>query len=1005
MKNSIINMRLLLLLMGVFGCLNVAISQSKETVVSGIIVSEDKQPIEGVTIYGPNIKHVTTNEQGEFEFKINLSSGVMFEKEGYEPLMMNGSEVAGEIVMHKAEFLMSAKDEVNLGFSTKKKKEIVGSVASVKPADFLTYDNTQWVRSAIEGRMLGVKGSANIRGIGDAMVVIDGIPGRNMDYLNMDEVDEITILKDANAVALYGTQARNGVIVITTKKGELYKNDAQVNINYSFKEPIALPQYLGAVEYMELYNVARTNDGELPLYESTLIEAYKNQNNPYKYPDVDLYSNDYLRSSTYALDVVTQFSGGNDKLLYYVNLGWNRDGTLEKLNADASKGNNRFNVRGNIDFKINSFIKSSIGVLSVINVNQVANQSVYSVGTSLKPNDYAPFIPASLVNTVDYPELESELAAANLYEGYLLTTSLASGLNAPVADMIAGGDKRYINQTSQFNNSIDFDLSGITDGLSAKTYLSFDFYDASTKSRKNEYKVYYPTWLENEIVGLDTYGIDKKDLTENVSTRDFVSRAGFYGQLNYIKDIGVNHHLDATLLGYANNTSVNGEIQDEKNAHAGMHLGYRYKQKLLVDFNGNYANSIKFKEGKKGAFSPTLGVAYVLSEEAFLSNSEVLNYLKIRGSAGMIHSDMGISDYFLYQTIYGQGATFGWDDGNRSNRVTQLSQVGNPDIGYEKRNDINLGFEALMLKSLWMEFNAFSSEIVDQVDVLVNQYPSFYSSFRPSSNFNEDKYSGFELGMNYSKSFGDFKANIGGNLLYTKSEKTKRDEVYEFNYERRQGTSVEAYWGLMADGFYGVNDFDANGELREGIPSSSWTEVMPGDIRYVDNNNDGTIDSNDREVIGNWTNPFSYGLTLNLSYKSFNLFVLGTGQTGGEGNLSNNYYRVDGSDKYSEIVRGHWTPETADIASYPRLSSKKDNHNFQNSSFWLYDNSYFKINRAQLTYEFNKKVCSKLGLKKLSMNVSATNLLHLSKSKDIRELNIGSTPQYRHFSAGLRTTF
>ena len=550
----------------------------------------------------------------------------------------------------------------------------------------------------------------------------------------------------------------------------------------------------------------------------------------------------------------------------------------------------------------------------------------------------------------------------------------------------------------------------ITEGLSAKTYLSFDFYDAYRLSINNKYTVYEPTWDADEIIGLTPYGdVDQKDLTENVSTNNYTTRLGFYGLINYQKEINENHSIQSTILGYANSHKTNDIIQPENSAHLGLQISYDFKDKLFVDFSSAYINSTKLPEGNRGGFSPTGGVAYILSEEEFIKEVNFIDFLKLKATGGIVKSDLGIENYYLYAETYSDGSWYNWADGGAQNRVKDISQGANNSMGFEERVDLNIGFESYLMKSIWLEFNYFKTDMDKQLVTLDNKYPSYYDVFKPYDNYNKDTYKGFEFGLDYLKTFNDLTLKLGGNILYAKSEVARRGEVYEYDYQYRVGKPVESIFGLVDQGFYSQSDFNTDGagnlSLKENLPVPAYGAVQPGDIKYLDKNNDGVINNTDRESIGQWTNPWAYGVNLRLQYKGLSLFVLGTGQFGGEATKNDDYYWVDGNDKYSEVVKDRWTPATTNTASYPRLTAGTNNNNFRTSTFWMYDNSFFEVKRAQLTYEFADKVCQKLKMKNLSVNVSGSNLFELSKNSDVRQLNIGGNPQYRYFTIGLRTSF
>lgn len=1010
-----------LLCISIFCFSGVVSAQTENTTVSGTIVDGQGNPLTEVKIYGPAGTQATTNSDGKFTIALPIDEVLVIEKKGYNSQTLNLDLLnsGNKIELIKSKFLASDGDAINIGVATRDRRDFVGAISSVNTKDRLTYDNTQFVRDYINGLTVGVRGSDNVRGLGNALFVIDGVFGRNPNILNMEEVEQITVLKDANAVALYGSQGRNGVIVINTKRGKINKKEVNVNIRSGISTPIALPNYLGAVDFMELRNEAFLNDGrDLATvgFSQEQIDNTRSGLNPLQYPDVDLY--DFVQPFINTTNVVSEFSGGNDKSRYYVNMGWVSSQNWVDINDDINAGNNRFNVRGNIDFKVNDWISSSVDGVVILSSSKSSRSNLLNAATTFLPNNYAPLIPLSSLDVTNNPELETLLAGATIFNGNLLGSAQQLGVNAPVALEIAGGfqDRRF--RVTQINNTINFDLSKITKGLSAKTYLSFDFVDSFTTSISNEFRVYNGTEFLNRTDldnPLRTAGEDQRDLTESVVSNGFESRLGAYALVNYQNTFATNHSINTTLLGYYNSENRAGDIQTDKDSHIGFQMTYDFKKKLYVDFSGAYIHSIKLPEGNRGGFSPTIGLGYILSEDAFLKDSKVINYLKLRASAGIIKTDSGINGYYLYDENYADGGNFNWADNVFSNRRQTISQGANPNLGFEERIDLNLGFETLLMNSFWLEANVFRSELDKQLTFLADQYPSYYNAFRPRDNFNANLYSGFELGMNFNKKFNQVSVGVGANVLYSQTEASKRSETNQFAYQNRQGLELSSIFGFQDLGFYSEDDFtgldgDGNFVLDAALPQPNLgSSVKPGDIRYADQNNDNIIDQDDQIELGQAASPWSYGVNFNIKYKRFNLFVLGTGQTGALGNkLSsnfNNYYGVNGTNKYSEEVLGRWTPETSDTATFPRLSAGDNRNNFRTSSFWLYDNSFFEIRRAQLTYEFTDTFCDKLGLEDFSLNLQGTNLLEISENRDINQLNIGTNPQARTYTFGVRVSF
>jgi len=280
-----------------------------------------------------------------------------------------------------------------------------------------------------------------------------------------------------------------------------------------------------------------------------------------------------------------------------------------------------------------------------------------------------------------------------------------------------------------------------------------------------------------------------------------------------------------------------------------------------------------------------------------------------------------------------------------------------------------------------------------------SQYPNYFSSFIPYTNYNAQQRSGFDLMMNVNKKIGQLEFNLGATATYTNSQVTKRDELYLDAYQNRKGQAADAIFGLVSEGFY------ANQNEINARPRQLFSEVKPGDIKYKDQNGDKVIDSRDEVVIGRYTSPLNYGINLNVAYKNVNLFIQGTGSNGGNGVNTNNYYWVSGDTKYSEVVNNRWTPATAQTATYPRLSSQQNNNNFRMSDFWMYSSDRINLSKVQITYNFPDDATDKKFLKNMLVYVSGSNLYTFAKNRKILELNIANTPQFRYFTMGIRASF
>lgn len=977
--------------------------QQKQNIITikSVVKDENGNPIPNVDIYGKEgANRVQSDINGGFTINVTTGSKLLIESEGYNKTILSTSNFPETIILSKSSYLMGEDDVVNIAFGKIKKNESIGSFSVLNTNKILKADNEQDVTNAIKGNVLGLMNNPILRGKGEPLVVVNGI-ARSLASVIMEEVEQITVLKDANASLLYGSQAKNGVILITTKKGLPFKRKINFSLEQGFSTPIALPNYLGSADYMKLYNEALTNDGLSPAYSEDIISKYASGENIYRYPNTNYYSNEFLKSSKPITTFISEFSGGNETTQYYANFGWVSSGSLYKLGEGQNANVNRLNARANVDIKINDYIKSNIDAVVVFDIDKDVNGNFWEYSSTLHPNFFSPLIPISMI------EDKESIEAAKLIEGKYILGGTSQYMNNVYGNMYQGGYNQNIKRTVQINNGIDVDLRKITKGLTFKTYFSFDLYNSFSQSVVNKYAVYNPTWdtdNQDKITGLKKFNEDEAKGVQTLSNADYTRNVGAYATFNYDRTFNTKHNITGTLLGYFNSTHLSYVVVDDKHAHLGLRGTYNYDKKYFVDLSTAYVHSVKFANGNRNALSPSIGLAWVMSEEDFIKNNDFIDYLKLKVSAGIINTDVDINnqsnpDHYMYQSTFLTNGKYKWGDGQREGSAVIVNRYNNQNLTFEKVEDVNFGIEGSFFDNmLSVDANAFYSKNSGKVIQRVT-YPAYLSTYIPFENFNADSYTGAELGLNLNKKMGDFSFNIGANLLYTVSNVDKKDEIWQSDYQYRQGRSVYSIFGLESIGFF--ND-DAD---IQNSPTQMFGTVRPGDIKYKDQNNDEIIDQNDEIEIGDFLPDFSYGIHLNFKYKNLNIFVLGNGQNGSNDIYNNDYFWVDGNDKYSDIVLNRWTPETSQSATYPRLSSKSNANNYRNSTFWIYNNNFFSINRIQLTYDLPKVIIPKIGIKDLSIYVRGSNLFMLTKDAEQKQIKIGEEPMYRSFSGGLKVIF
>jgi len=992
---------------------NVFAQQEKLITIESKVTGEDGNPIENAEIFSGSA-YTKTDAKGNFTISIEPASKLIVEANGFENITLTTDEAKNrvKVVMKKARFLYGSNDYVDLAFRKVKKGDVVGAVSTVNTNAVDEYDNSIWAGDVLTGRTLGMLGSNSIRGIGigidvsdltgsgmysgNALFIVDGLP-RDIESLRLSEIESITVLKDVNSAILYGSAAVNGVILITTKRGEAFKKKSNFSANYGISTPRALPKYLNSADYMTYFDKARDNDGLPEQFGEETIQNYRT-GNKYRYPDVDYYSDEYLKPFKTYFDLMGEFSGGNDVAKYYTNLGWNSYGGILNFGEGENARNNILNARGNVDLKINDWIKTSVDGSAIFVNDKRQRGDYFGDASTIRPHEYTPLLPIELID----PENELLLGRKNDVNGEYLLGGNSNHITTPFGDGYSGGVYENIARKFSFNNRIDVDLDKITEGLSFHTNISFDFFTRYSQTVANQYSVYEPIWSDSAdvIVDLKQHGKDARPGTQVVGNTFFQRRLGFYGLFSYDRMFNDVHHVTGSLLGFGSNFKQEGDFQGVKQAHLGLQLGYVYNEKYMVDFSGTYANSVKLAEGNRGDFSPSLGLAWMMSSEDFMASADNIDYLKLRLSGGILKSDLPIGGFFYYDNRYGGSGSYSWYESTRSRGGVRSNWSSNPNLGFAKRNEINFGLEGLFFnKTIGLEANVFYDVYNDLVTRPSTVYPSFYTDFIPYENFEADKYQGAELGLSYNKSVGDWTFFVGVNALYVTSERTKVDEVYNNDYQYRQGHPRDASFGLEAVGL-----FEDQADI-DNSPIQAFGAVKPGDIKYKDQNGDNIVDANDEVFLRRWQAPLSGGLQLKVSYKDLTLFVLGEGRSGSKAFKEGNYYWVDGNDKYSEVVLDAWTPETKNAATYPRLSSQTNSNNFRRSSYWLYSNDYFQIRKIQLTYNMPQSFTKLLLMKDLNVFIDASDVFQFAKNREIRNLRVGGEPYYRTFSIGVKANF
>lgn len=916
--------------------------------------------------------------------------------------------VAQETTGISTESTDSLGNIVEIPFRTIDQKDLLGGVSVINMSEF--NDKAYTTGSFDLLSTVGGANSNNIWGMTDYLVLVDGMV-RDANNVLPSEIEQITVLKGAAAVVLYGSRAAKGAIIITTKRGK--KGDLTLNItaNTGLNFAKSYPKYLGSAEYMTLHNEALVNDGKSPIYSDETIYNTATGANPYRYADLDMYSSDYLRKFYNKSDVIAEVTGGTDKVKFYSTTGYSRESSLLKVGKAKDNYVSRFFVRGNVDMKLHELLTAQADANVTFYDSYSAAGDWWKNAATWRPNLVSPLIPISYIESNDAASLGLVNNSNYIIDGKYFFGGTQEHPTNPVADSYAAGDSKYVSRQFQFNTRFDLNLKPLLNGLFFRAKYGIDYASTYDQGYSNKYATFTPSWTNyagsDMIASLTQNSKDSKSGNENISNSAYRYTYNGSVQFDYNQSFNEKHNVFAMVLANAWQRQTNGVYHRTTNVNLGLQLSYNYDHKYYVDFSSAMPYSAKLPDGKRGGFSPTLTLGWRPVKEDFLKNS-IFDDLMISASAGIICQDLDITDgdgndYYLYKSIMKTGGWYSWADlGGLA--ATEFQRGDNMDLTFVKRKEINVGVRGSLLNRLIsFDINFFTNKVDGLLTRPNSIYPVYFnqvgyptSSIIPFVNYNIDNRKGFDFAFNFNKKFGKVDATLGVTGMYYTSEAGKRDENYANAYQTRVGRALSGWWGLKSDGLFQ--------DATEAAKANQFETVMQGDIKYIDQDNNGVIDSNDEVFLGRSDDPFTLGLNFTLKWKDLTFFALGNGYFGGHGMKNNSYWWCKDQDKYSEAVRDRWTKDNTD-ASYPRLTTGAGTNNFRTSDFWMYDKSRFNLTQVQLTYSLPKSFLGDCFIKGLNVYLSGYNLLTIAKESKVLEMNVGSAPQTRFVNFGFKGTF
>ena len=993
--------------------------------VQGTVTDADEEPIPGVTVSVQGSSTGTaTDLDGKYSLSVPEGSTLMFSFIGFETQRI---EVGEQRIINVTlnEDISSLDEVVVVGYGEQKKANLTGSVASLD-SEFLAdrpitnssqalqglpgvYVNQSKGRPGADGANISIRGIGTI-GNSNPLVIVDGIEFSLRD-INPNDIESVTVLKDAASSAIYGSRAANGVILITTKKGKEGRLQAEYGNYFGFQRATQLPQNVvwNSMEYMEGKNRALANLGIAPEYPDALLEEYRNGTDPYIYPNTNWFN--VMFRDAFIQEHNVRVTGGNEKTTFSASLGYlDQDGVL--IQSDAQRYSVNLNLVSNVTDKltlgvnmIGTFWKDRESHYSADEGNgegglmgliyrglpfqsptledgRYADQWIRAAGHNAYRNPYA-------IANEGFRENESLRTFVNFFAEYKLPGNIKYKVVVAPDLSYSHGKIFHPNiplthpKTNEVSLMLNVPPRGVevinNDRLSFTNFQTLDW----SKSFANLHNF-------NVLLGFST----EQTKTESSS----VEKRGYLG--NSTPELNAGTEL----------TRMNGTSLRIKRVSYFGRINYNFNEKYLLETNFRYDGSSFFAPGNRFGFFPSVSAGWRISEESFFKNNiDFISNLKVRGSYGELGNDQIPAFSYLNKAELGRNYVF------NDNVVPGIAieDLADPLITWESVKMFNIGLnvgffeEKLSLEIDW--FDKVTDNILLQVPV-PQQVGNLGAPFR---NFAKVSNKGYEITINHRNNISGFSYGIGANATFIKNEIINIGEDIIFGNLNtrihREGESIGSWYGLLSDGIFRREEEIAGAAVLGG------RQTVPGDVRYIDLNNDGIINEGDRTVMGSALPRLTYALNLNAEFKSFDFSAFLQGVQGVNSWLNSNlaYPYRNGAGVTRDWLEDSWTPENVN-ASLPRLISPTGNlsdNNFQPSDFWLRNTSYLRLKNIQLGYTLPIKHLEKLNLLKLRLFVNAQNLFTISDFKlgdperNNGQSNIIAYPIQKIITGGLNLTF
>lgn len=1026
LRNNLLPVFLLLLsfsftsLFAASGHIKSSVSLSVDRIVfSGKILNERGEGLPGCTINEKGQKS-TILSKADGSFSIEVSGPgvtVVVSYVGYETQEFKVS-TANNLTITLSPAASSMEQVVVVGYAVQKKATVTGSISTVKGADLVKAPVPN-LSAAVVGRVPGLlsvqrsgqpgndETTLRIRGIGTLdnsnaapLVLVDGVE-RQFSRIDPNEIESISVLKDAASTAVYGIRGANGVILVTTLKGKEGPAKVNYNGNYALQVPTRLPEFLNGYDFSVLQLEAQLNDNPTatPMYTPDELQKFKDHSDPLFYPDIDwldFMMNDNAPQQQHNVNI----SGGTSVAKYFVSLGYlDQQGLWKQFVKDYNNNDifKKFNFRSNLDLDISKSTKANIQIGGF-----TSNRT--SPGGS-------PFVDILAAATNGTP---------GLWDGKVITIARANGRNA-LTTLFDGFD-RYSNSVLNLNVGLRQKFDYLLKGLTGRVIGAYDSEYGQTRGFSRSFARF-----SAEKVDVDGDGVPDPILRQagedgvlNDPSESFTRSKRVYleAAMEYNNTFG--KHAVSGLLLYTQRKQFYHSL-----SYPGVPLGYQdfvsrftynYSQKYLVEFNMGRNGSENFPEKSRFGFFPAVSGGWVVSNEPLVKKiigDNFISYMKLRASYGVVGNDrMGTSRFMYFPSEYlsGGGAIFGEDPVSRAGFIE--GKLGNPDVTWEKALKQNYAAEFRFFKNkLSLNIDYFREE---RSNILTARrtVPSHVAAvLQDSYNIGRVKNGGYEIELGWSDKVGAFSYWVNGNYSFARNKILFMDEAYNAAYPllNQTGQRVGEVFGYQFMGFFN------NQEDISKWPRQFNMNQRPGDVKYADITGDGIVDVNDRSPIMNPSFPeVNYGFSGGFSYKNLDVSFLFQGADNMSMGLGfNALLPFSAFGSAMGFIRDRWyagSPDNNINAKIPRLTlNYADLTNYYNSSLWIKDASYLRLRNVQVAYNLNGSYLNKIGANSLRIFVSGQNLFTWDNLKFIDPENVASGsmtyPQLKVFNFGVNLQF